>query len=172
MAKIGILTQPLGLNYGGILQAFALQHVLREEGHSPIIFNRVHPWYFDVAYYGWGALNFMIGKRPKLRISPNREESAIIKQHTTRFIDEHISITDRIRSTNQLKRTFNRENIDAIIVGSDQVWRESFSPCISNYFLDFLSGNNEIRKVAYVASFGIDYWEYGKNATSTERRSV
>lgn len=172
MAKIGILTQPLGLNYGGILQAFALQHVLREGGHSPIIFNRVHPWYFDVAYYGWGALNFMIGKRPKLRISPNREESAIIKQHTTRFIDEHISITDRIRSTNQLKRTFNRENIDAIIVGSDQVWRESFSPCISNYFLDFLSGNNEIRKVAYAASFGIDYWEYGKNATSTERRSV
>lgn len=165
MAKIGILTQPLGLNYGGILQAFALQHVLREKGHSPIILNRVHPWYFDVAYYGWGALNFMIGKRPKLRISPNRKESAIIKQHTIRFIDEHISITDRIRSTNQLKRAFNRENVDAIIVGSDQVWRKSFSPCISNYFLDFLSGNNKIRKVAYAASFGIDYWEYGKNAT-------
>lgn len=165
MAKIGILTQPLGLNYGGILQAFALQHVLREKGHSPIILNRVHPWYFDVAYYGWGALNFMIGKRPKLRISPNRKESAIIKQHTIRFIDEHISITDRIRSTNQLKRAFNCENVDAIIVGSDQVWRKSFSPCISNYFLDFLSGNNKIRKVAYAASFGIDYWEYGKNAT-------
>lgn len=165
MAKIGILTQPLGLNYGGILQAFALQHVLRKEGHSPIILNRVHPWYFDVAYYGWGALNFMIGKRPKLRISPNRKESAIIKQHTLRFIDEHISITGEIRSTKQLKHTFNSENIDAVIVGSDQVWRKPFSPCISNYFLDFLSGNNKIRKVAYAASFGIDYWEYGKNAT-------
>lgn len=165
MAKIGILTQPLGLNYGGILQAFALQHVLRQEGHSPIILNRVRSPYVRIASLGWNALNFLLGKRPKLRISPNHKELGTITQYTTKFIDEHISITDRIQSTNQLKSTFNHENIDAVIVGSDQVWRKSFSPCISNYFLDFISGNNEIRKVAYAASFGIDYWEYGKNAT-------
>lgn len=165
MAKIGILTQPLGHNYGGILQNFALQYVLRKEGHHPTTLNRVSPEYFRVAYLGWGVLKFMIGKRPKLRSLPNRKESAIIKQHTIRFIQEHISTTDEIRSTNQLKHAFDRENFDTVIVGSDQVWRESFSPCISNYFLDFLSGNDEIRKVAYAASFGIDYWEYGKNAT-------
>ena len=32
--KIGILTQPLGENYGGILQAYALQKVLRNLGHQ------------------------------------------------------------------------------------------------------------------------------------------
>ena len=32
--RICILTQPLGANYGGILQAFALQKVLRDMGHQ------------------------------------------------------------------------------------------------------------------------------------------
>ena len=32
--KICILTQPLGDNYGGILQAYALQKVLRDLGHD------------------------------------------------------------------------------------------------------------------------------------------
>ena len=32
--KIGILTQPLRYNYGGILQNMALQTVLRKEGHD------------------------------------------------------------------------------------------------------------------------------------------
>lgn len=32
--KIGILTQPLHNNYGGILQAFALQKVLKDMGHE------------------------------------------------------------------------------------------------------------------------------------------
>ena len=33
--KIGILTQPLHRNYGGILQNWALQHVLLDMGHEP-----------------------------------------------------------------------------------------------------------------------------------------
>ncbi len=33
--KIAIMTQPLGKNYGGIMQAYALQKVLKDMGHSP-----------------------------------------------------------------------------------------------------------------------------------------
>ena len=32
--KIGILTQPLQANYGGLLQNYALQQVLIREGHE------------------------------------------------------------------------------------------------------------------------------------------
>ena len=38
--KISILTHPLGANYGGILQAFALSTYLREQGHEVFVFNR------------------------------------------------------------------------------------------------------------------------------------
>ena len=34
--KIGILTQPLRNNYGGLLQNYALQKVLKDAGHTPI----------------------------------------------------------------------------------------------------------------------------------------
>ena len=34
--KIGVITQPLGHNYGGILQNYALQTVLKRLGHDPI----------------------------------------------------------------------------------------------------------------------------------------
>lgn len=34
--KIGILTQPLHSNYGGILQNYALQQALIRLGHEPV----------------------------------------------------------------------------------------------------------------------------------------
>ena len=37
--KIGILTLPLHNNYGGLIQAFALQKVLEKKGHSVYIIN-------------------------------------------------------------------------------------------------------------------------------------
>ena len=34
--KIGILTQPLHSNYGGLIQNYALQQILIRLGHNPI----------------------------------------------------------------------------------------------------------------------------------------
>lgn len=38
--RIGILTLPLHTNYGGILQAYALQTVLERMGHQVVVFDR------------------------------------------------------------------------------------------------------------------------------------
>ena len=38
--KIGILTLPLHTNYGGILQAYALQTVLERMGHEVVVLNK------------------------------------------------------------------------------------------------------------------------------------
>lgn len=37
--RIGILTLPLHTNYGGILQAYALQNVLERKGHEVVVFD-------------------------------------------------------------------------------------------------------------------------------------
>lgn len=55
------------------------------------------------------------------------------------------------------------EHIDAYVVGSDQVWRPVFSPCITNYYIDFDQRDHIIR-IAYAASFGVDTWEYDRQA--------
>ena len=46
--KIGIITMPLRMNYGGILQNYALQTVFRDLGHSPITFRMDKK-----EYWGW-----------------------------------------------------------------------------------------------------------------------
>ena len=38
--RIGILTLPLRYNYGGILQAYALQTVLARKGHDVVVFDK------------------------------------------------------------------------------------------------------------------------------------
>lgn len=40
--KIGILTQPLQRNYGGILQCYALCEVLKGLGHEVCVLDRHH----------------------------------------------------------------------------------------------------------------------------------
>lgn len=40
--KIAILTQPLGHNYGGIIQKYALQKVLVDMGHETVTINRAY----------------------------------------------------------------------------------------------------------------------------------
>jgi hypothetical protein len=59
--KIAILTHPLGTNYGGILQNYALQYVLKSLGHEPITLNH----YFKTAWYV-KVMSFV--KRLSLRI--------------------------------------------------------------------------------------------------------
>ena len=39
--KIGILTQPLKTNYGGLIQAYALKTTLEKQNHEVTIINRV-----------------------------------------------------------------------------------------------------------------------------------
>ena len=56
---------------------------------------------------------------------------------------------------------------DAIIVGSDQVWRPRYFGIkqIGNAYLKFAEGWN-IKRIAYAASFGTDEWEYTAKQTS------
>ena len=43
MGKIGIITHPLYINYGGILQNYALQQTLIKLGYSPITLRLSNP---------------------------------------------------------------------------------------------------------------------------------
>jgi polysaccharide pyruvyl transferase WcaK-like protein len=50
-----------------------------------------------------------------------------------------------------------KESLDYLIFGSDQIWREEYSPKITDYFGGFLSRNDNVKLIAYAASFGLDY---------------
>ena len=169
--RIGILTLPLHTNYGGILQAYALQTVLERMGHEVVVFdtpnNAFLPplWKLPLSFSKRIVLKFL-GKTNRVFVERyNNKVRSVITQHIQPFVDTYIH-RKVIRSFKDLKQ----EDYDAIIVGSDQVWRVVYFPDlwlgqqIENAYLDFAKNWN-IKRIAYAASFGTENWEYDEEQT-------
>jgi hypothetical protein len=158
--KIAILTQPLHHNYGGLLQAYALQYYLKKQGHDVLTVDFVtdhKPKLWGIKSIVLGIIKKFILNKPVEHVLPlTSQEKRSISQHTDRFRAENIRTTQRITSLSEFLYIKNY-NFDAYVVGSDQVWRPEYSPGMSAFFLDFLGDDNCIKRVAYAASFGVDH---------------
>lgn len=168
--KIGILTLPLHTNYGGILQAYALQTVLGRMGHEVSLIERHRkplklPLWKAPLSYGKRILKNISGHPfPIFYEQKMNKEMPVVRQHTDKFIDKYI----KRRIVNNYTDV-HENDFDAIIVGSDQIWRPKYFPNIETAYLDFTEGWN-IKRVAYAASFGTDNWEYTPKQTKICRR--
>lgn len=163
--KIAIMTQPLGQNYGGIIQAWAIQQALKNLGHEPITIDRQvdrKGLVYRTARFGHRMLLNVLGKR-KGPLSFERYLKSIC-QNNYEFISRNLKMSEPLDSTEKLKEHFETWSYDAVIVGSDQTWRPCYSPNIGNYFLDFLQ-DSEIKRIAYASSFGTDEWEFTDQQT-------
>ena len=165
--RIGILTLPLNQNYGGILQAYALQTVLERLGHEVRVVEWKRPYglpFYKMPYvYGKRMVMNLLGhKIPVLYEQKCHREQSIIRQNTDKFIKKYIHLVE-YDDFSDIKES----EYDAIIVGSDQVWRPRYFGIkqIGNAYLKFAEGWN-IKRIAYAASFGTDEWEYTAKQTS------
>lgn len=176
--KIAILTQPLHNNYGGNLQNFALQKVLKDMGHEPVTIDRHHTvklrTKLKLGYFKNLLLHFLKGTPKPLWKSyfSSKKEQAYLRQDIADFIGTHIAKTPRLHSDKAVQAIFKENNFKAVIVGSDQCWRPMYSPNIYTYYLDFLKDNKEIKKLAYAASFGTDQWEYTEEQTARCKKLI
>ena len=167
--KIGILTQPLHANYGGLLQNYALQQMLIREG-------------YEVETMDWECLNNVIcetlcrlkihllhailpNRYPPLRYKPNFKEKAIIQRNTDYFINTYIKHTPVINSNEGFLRQAKKGKYDVYIVGSDQCWRPLYNPFLAPMFLNFVI-SKQVKRIAYAASFGTDKWEFTSRQTA------
>lgn len=158
--KICILTQPLEANYGGLLQAYALQTVLKRMGHEVWTEDR-HPARPSFSEVIKSKVRILLGPI-RHRYYPTERYTRIIRTNTDKFIHDYIRTTEPIYSND--KHEFQKYDFDTYIVGSDQVWRPRYSPYLPNYFLDFARGQN-VKRIAYAASFGTDKWEFSDSQT-------
>lgn len=165
--RIGILTLPLHTNYGGILQAYALQTVLERMGHQVVVLDtprkkwHVPLWRKPLVYGKRIFKRCLLGDKSCIIFREQKEENEypIICQHTQSFIDKYI----HLKSIDNLCN-LNSNDFDCIVVGSDQIWRPLYYADIENAFLKFAENWN-IKRIAYAASFGTDRWEYTPEQT-------
>ena len=175
--KIGILTQPLHSNYGGVLQAWALQTILIRLGHDVVILNRDHnpekrrkPLWHNILSQIKNELYIALGIRkrflPVTEALRTYSEQNILKFREGCFNE----ISPVLKSREQFLEYIDKYIFDAFIVGSDQVWRPKYSPDLMTYFLDFIEENNHVKRIAYAASFGTDEWEFTETQTKEASR--
>lgn len=166
--KIGIVTLPFNWNYGGILQTFALQHVLKQMGHEALTINRntvLMSFKMKVlSFVRRFILRYIFQRKVVVRTWPNKEEEKAIRQHTDRFIREHVATTNLFDGETDFKN-IQAYKFDAFIAGSDQVWRPKYSPILENHFFGFLNDNEKVKRLSYAASFGVDHWEFSPEQT-------
>lgn len=157
--KVGIVTLQFHTNYGGILQAWALQEMLKRLGHEPILLRHPGyqaPWLFQpLAILRRAMLRARGCDVPLLaRIHDARMERKISTFHRFR-----ISKSPILADCGDRERFVRKSGICAVIAGSDQIWRPQFTE--SCFFLDFLEHLPDVRRIAYAASFGSDSVDYG-----------
>ena len=165
--KIGILTHPLLGNYGGMIQAYALVKILRNLGHDArnLAFLPLPLPNFWRAPIQHLRQRLQLGERLRvfrLMCSPAPAGTKVPRilniMHGCRFQHQYVPYC-RIGDspTDQLIE----HGIEAIVVGSDQVWRDIYARSMKSlpfFFLDFAPEEIRCRSIAYAASFGSDTW--------------
>lgn len=154
--RIGILTLPLHVNYGGILQAYALQTVLERMGHEVVVINRPQEgkpaFVRSLVYYVRRLFRYYVLRRKDTSV---KWVEGALKYYKARLpILEFINKRIHNRFVSSMAELRESE-FDAIVVGSDQVWRKAYFQDIEDAYLRFAEHWN-VRRVAYSASFGKD----------------
>jgi hypothetical protein len=178
--RIGILTLPLQTNYGGILQAYALQTVLERMGHEVVIFDcplrkfKLPIWKNPLCYSKRIIKRFILQNKSTLinKEKIDFEKESYFRKNTQTFINAHIH-RNVVRKLEDIKE----DDIDAIVVGSDQIWRMLyfksmwFTKRAANAFLAFTAGWN-IKRIAYAASFGNNNPEISEGEIEDCRKAI
>lgn len=167
--KIGIITQPLHNNYGGLLQNYALQHVLKRLGHDVITLDQKNAPVSRIRIIASFIKTFILkligkGAKRKYYFELNEKQKAYISKHTKYFVDKYINHTQPMYKTEDFRSYCIHNQIEGLIAGSDQVWRPLYNNNIYRSFFDFAEGL-KIKRYSYAASFGVDCWEFTEEQT-------
>lgn len=166
--RIGIYTLPLRYNYGGLLQNWALQTVLKRMGHdvvtlAPILYLRLS-WCRKPFSYAKRIVKKMLGMPSILHYEAKvNAEHDLLMCNLQPFIDTNIK-----RKEYWEVSSLKAEDYDVLIAGSDQVWRPGYNRTyrrtIENAFFDF-ARKWKVKRIAYAVSFGTDEWELTERET-------
>lgn len=148
--KVGIITFHDALNYGAILQGYALQEALVNLGADANIINYRNE--YSVKEYA--SFDIKRIKSPKLLIKEVLRYPVRKKKHKNvqGFSDNFYRLSEKECFNNEDLKSLNNQ-YDSFITGSDQVWNYDMRGFDKAYFLDFVEDSK--KKNSYAASFGV-----------------
>lgn len=154
--KIGILTYHRAENYGALLQAYAMRTYLQSLGHEVEFVDywpKYHSDYFKVFSMDSFKKSSMKGKLAKLgRLVLVGHRLRKRKRVMLQFIHEKLGLPVQPKYDDRKAVT---EPYDAVIYGSDQIWRKQGLGGVG--FDDWYFGSDNVqakKKIVYAGSMG------------------
>ncbi len=151
--KAGVITFHSAHNFGASLQAWALQKALKNYKIEASVIN-YHPSIIDDLYNPLKGKYGLERRIAKFNLHRQNPKSLERYKKYSGFIKKNFNLLGDFSTYEELKAA--NLNLDAYIVGSDQVWNSEhiggFDPA---YFLDFVEPGP--LKISYAASIGRDF---------------
>ena len=143
--KIGILTFHKSINYGSVLQAFALVRTVQAMGHTVEIIDYEPQDYHDIyrLYHKRlsprNILSNLLRRFPARKAFQNQQQGfrSFAKKHLPISAEKYVWNSDFSHLGNQY---------DVILCGGDQIWNVHAKDCDDIYFLPNVSN---CKKIAY-----------------------
>jgi hypothetical protein len=162
--RAGILTYHFSENFGAVLQAYALQRWLQQQGLQVSLIN-YHPAYVEDGSEIRQLFNprqlkanlkalYLKALALKTRVLGPNAQSRQFQAFKTRFLNIQ---APRYAYAHQLNQAVAGQQL--LVAGSDQIWNPSGQTGLDPaYFLAF-DCDKAIRRISYAASFGKEYLE-------------
>lgn len=153
-AMVGIVTYIHTMNYGSILQAFALQEAVKKLGYKPVFIDHLdmsnsrsakERVLHVLSSLIWAIRAPQMTLKLRTKSGHARTQSEEKSDAFSRFESENFSFFQGDYS--------KAKDISAFICGSDQVWSLSVPGLHRVFFLRFANRNE---RIAYAASFGTE----------------
>lgn len=145
--KVAVITLIDSPNYGGILQAYALQKAIEKLGHECVLIDYMndefrHKFTFFGRPTGMSTIYWLFKKvqYPLMTVMMKRMMPFY----------RHMNLTRHFKNPEELEELNGQ--YDCFITGSDQVWACDLNFKDDSYFLSFVDDNH--KKISYAASFG------------------
>lgn len=152
--KIGILTFHSARNYGAILQCYALQRYLIENGHRVSIINYSSKTILKP--YAIFSIRRILSKNPVKMVKKLYDEIRYFKSRLNRKHAFERFIRNEINLDSAAK--LETSQFDLIIVGSDQVWNFKLTGGFDSYYWGKFKKRSGLILASYAASM-MDSWE-------------
>ena len=147
--KIGIITFHTALNYGAVLQTYALMHHLEKEGQQVEIID--YRPKFNKERFSPKPLRYFLSPKNLFSILFRNSYQIHNRKAFEDFCNNFLHLSKETYSLLNLSKS--NDLYDLFVTGSDQVWNLSCTDGDDSYFLPFVS--DQRKKYSYAASFGV-----------------
>ena len=145
---IGIITFHRAVNYGAVLQCFALQQALDNIGaENEVIDYRCE---FIEKHYSYVPTVSIVHIKQFIKECFQFPTKYKARKKFDRFLENNIRLSSEYIIAKDISK--HKQTYNTIITGSDQVWNLAISGEDTAYLLDF--AGNDVKKISYAASLG------------------